>query len=170
MANNGMSFKVRLGLAAQGLKNGINDVKNQLTQFKNFVVSAFAVTSVTSFIKTVGSVGGAFQTAMGKIKAVTNANTEDLEKLRKKAMEIGSTTQYSASQAAGALENLGRAGLSAQQSIDSVDATMTMAGANAIELAQSADIMTNTMGQFGLSAKESSRIADVFSAACANSA
>lgn len=166
----GLSFKALLQLESKQFRQGLNNVKKQLQGFAGFVKSAFAIGSITAFGRQMVQVSKDFENAMVKVKAVSNASTEDFAAMQKEAKRLGETTRYTATEAAGALENLTRNGLSAQQATKALSGVLQLAQANAIELANAADILTNTMNAFGLSVNDTARINDVLSSTAANAA
>lgn len=115
-------------------------------------------------IKTfVGAVQGAasLEAKLSEVRAVAGATAEDMALLRKAAEDAGATTKFSAEEGADALGNLARAGLSAQQAITALPATLQLAQAGQIGLAESAEIVTRTIAGFNLEAADAGRIADV---------
>lgn len=170
MAGKGLNLKAIISLESKQFKKGINDIKRQLGGFKNFIKSAFALGSITAFGKQMVSVGRDFEDAMARVQAVSNASTKELSMMQKEAQKLGETTKYTASEAASALENLARNGLSATQATQALSGVLQLAQANAIELSTAADILTNTMNAFGLSVNDTKRINDVLSSTAANAA
>jgi uncharacterized membrane protein YgcG len=81
---------------------------------KSAVALGAALASYVGINSFVNMVRGAaeFEQAMSRVKAATGASGQELDALQKAAKDAGASTQYSASQAAGALENLAKAGLS----------------------------------------------------------
>lgn len=169
MAKN-QTFNISLRLLSTQFKKGMKDVQKQLRGFGNFVKSAFAIGSITAFGRQMVNVGKDFEDAMSRVKAVSNATEKEFKAMQKEAQRLGATTRYSATEAANALENLTRNGLSASQATKALEATLQLAGANAIDLATAADICTNTMNAFGLQVKDLTRINDVLASTCASSA
>lgn len=169
MAKN-QTFNISLKLLTAQFSKGMKNVQRQLRGFGNFVKGAFAVGSITAFGRQMVNVGKDFEDAMSRVKAVSNATNKEFQAMQKEAQRLGATTRYSATEAANALENLTRNGLSATQATKALEATLQLAGANAIDLATAADIATNTMNAFGLQVKDLNRINDVLSATCASSA
>lgn len=51
---------------------------------------------------------------MSRVKAATDGTAEEMQALTKAAQSAGSSTKYTSVEAAGALENLAKAGLSAE--------------------------------------------------------
>lgn len=165
-----LDFSISLKLLNENFKKGINNVKNQLNNLKGWIASAFAVGSILDFTKSIASVGSAFQDQMARVKAVSGATKKEFEEMRKEAEKLGATTRYSATQAAEALENLVRNGLSAKDATKSLAKVLELAGSQAIDLAQAADIATAVMNGFGKSVEDLGRVNDILASTTANSA
>lgn len=110
-----------------------------------------------------GAVKGAadLEAALSEVRAVSGGTADEMVRLRAAAEAAGSNTQYTATEAATALGNLARAGLSASQAIDALPATLQLAAAGGIALEQSSTIVTRTLAGFTLEATEAGRVADV---------
>lgn len=83
--------------------------------------------------------------------------TEAFDQLQIAAMNIGETTEFSAAQAAGALEFLAMAGFSSKQAIGALPGVVDLATAANMDLARATDIATDTMGAFGLTSKDAAQ-------------
>jgi TP901 family phage tail tape measure protein len=137
---------------------------------------AGAFTPVTAAVGVVtGLLGGAvlgaagdFESAMNGVRAVTGATGRDFKELEGLAQELGSTTQFSATQSANAMEYLGMAGWDTTQIMDGLPDVLNLAAAGGIDLGQAADIASNAMSAFGADATESGRFADALAFAAAN--
>jgi len=115
-------------------------------------------------------VAGDFQGAMQGIKAITNATGDEFKALTDKAKELGSTTQFSATEAAQGIETLARNGLKAEQILGgAADASLALAAATGTNLANAADIATDAMLQFNFSASQLGMVADRVTGATVNS-
>lgn len=170
MAKSGLSLKALLQLETKQFQQGLNKVKKQLSNFGNIIKSAFALGSVAAFGKQMVTLSKDFEDSMARVKAITNASTSDFQKMQKEALKMGATTRYTASEAANALENLTRNGMSASQATKALSGVMQLAQANAIGLAEAADIVTNTLNMFGLSVENTQRVNDVLSSTASNAA
>ena len=176
--NSTKTFYHRVGDNSSAIA-GLNNLGNKFKSFAMTIGGAFVGGSLIGFGKQVTEVTRNFEDGMAHVRAVTNASDADFDKLKKKAIELGETTRYTASEAAGAEELLSRNGLNAQETVEAVGQTLKFAQANAIDLATSADIMTNTLNSSGLrdAAKTPEelqvnlqRVSDVMSKAAATSA
>lgn len=166
----GLTLKALIALETKQFQQGLNKIKRQLNGFGNFLKSAFAVGSITAFGKQVVQVSKDFEDSIARVKAITNATQDEFNNMRKAALKMGETTRYTASEAAAALENLTRNGMTASQATKALSGVMQLAQANAIGLAEAADIVTNTLNMFGLSVENTSRVNDVLSSTAGNAA
>ena len=110
-----------------------------------------------------------FEQAMAQVKAVASPSQEDFTMLRNQAMELGASTQFSATQAASTQENLARGGFTPQQIRDAMPAVLDMAAAEGMDLAQAGDIITKSLGGMGLGADQSTRLANILANMSASS-
>ena len=170
MAGNKTSMNISLRLMAGQFTKGLKNIRRQIDTFGRYIRSAFALGSVTAFGRSVVKVGADFENAMARVRAVTNASSMELKTMRNEAERLGATTRYTATEAAGALENLTRNGMTAAQATRSLSGVLQLAQANSIGLAEAADMVTNTMNMFGLSVNDVSRINDTLSSTASNSA
>ena len=170
MAGKGMTFKMLVQLETKQFQRGIGKIKQQLSTFGNFLKGAFTIGSITMFGKAMVEASMEFEDAMARVKSVCNATTEEMQMMTAEARKMGETTRYTATEAAKAMENLVRNGLSAQQATKALSSVLQLAQANAIGLDEAAVILTNTLNMFNLSVNEAGRVNDVLSSTAANTA
>lgn len=121
---------------------------------------AYATNKAVDFEKEISAVG-----------SVSGASQTQLDQLRKKALQLGADTSFSASQAASAMEELAKAGISTTDILNgAADATVALAAAGGIDLATAATISANAMNQFGLTAQQLPKIVDQIAGAANTSA
>lgn len=111
-----------------------------------------------------------FSDRMQEVQAVTGATAEEFERLNDQAKELGRTTSFTASQVAGAMAELGRAGFDPSQIEAATEHTLSLARASGTELPRAAEIMASSLAQFGKSASDSQEVADILTATVNNSA
>lgn len=111
----------------------------------------------------VGGIQGAadFEAAMSRVKAATDGTAEEMAALTKSAQDAGSNTKYTSVEAAAALENLAKAGLSANDAIKTLPAVLALAQAGDIELATASEYVTKAVMGMGLAFDDAGRVADV---------
>lgn len=121
---------------------------------------AYATTKAVDFEKELSAIG-----------AVSGASAADLDAMRSKALKLGADTSFSASQAAQAMEELAKAGISVKDILGgAADATVALAAAGGVDLPVAATIASNAMNQFGLTAQELPKVADLIAGAANASA
>lgn len=106
-----------------------------------------------------------FDDAMRAVRGVTGASEGDFQQLTDTARELGRTTSFTATEVAGLMVELGRAGFKPDQINSMTDAVLNLSRATGTDAAMSAGIMSATIRQFGLGAQDAARVADVLTAA-----
>lgn len=161
--------------AADGFDESLNETsKGGLSVFTVAVGNLVAnvLTSLVSSLKDVigqtVEVGKAFDSSMSNVAALSGATAEDLQMLRDTAKEFGSTTKFSASEAADALGYMALAGWDAKTSADALGGVLDLAAASGMDLAAASDMVTDYMSAFGMEAQKSGYFADVMAYAQAN--
>ncbi len=96
--------------------------------------------------------------AVAKFPGEIKRGTEAFERLESTARQVGATTEFSASQAAGALDFLAMAGFNANQSIAALPGVVDLATAANLDLARATDIASDTLGAFGLMTKDTTQL------------
>lgn len=113
-------------------------------------------------------VGKAFDASMSNVAALSGATAEDLQMLRDTAKEFGSSTKFSASEAADALGYMALAGWDAQTSASALGGVLDLAAASGMDLASASDMVTDYMSAFSMEAEKSSYFADLLAYAQAH--
>lgn len=101
-----------------------------------------------------------FEYQMATVRAITGANTEEFERLTKRAKELGATTMFKASEVGKAEEYMGMAGWKTEQIEKGLPAVLNLAAASGEDLARVSDIVTDAMTAFGLKATDTVKTAD----------
>lgn len=114
-------------------------------------------------------VGSRFEASMSKVEALSGATGAELEALSDKAKELGSSTQYSASEVADAFGYMSLAGWDTQSMLQGIDGVLNLAAASQMDLATASDMVTDYLSAFGLSASDASHMVDMLAYAQANS-
>ncbi len=113
-------------------------------------------------------VGTSFEAAMSQVGAVSGASASQLEQLTAKAKELGSTTKFTATEAARAMNYMAMAGWDAEQMLSGIDGVLSLAAASGEDLGITSDIVTDAITAFGLEADRCSHFANILAAASAN--
>ena len=169
-----LNFSIALNLLTQGIKHGVTEVEGYFKKLRSTITSTLGGLGIglgiTEFGRSMINAGKDFEAGMARVRAVTNASTEDFKAMEAEAKRLGGTTKYTASEADSALENLTRNGLTPTQATAALSKTLQLAQANAISLAEAADMATNTMNGFGMSVDELGKVNDMLSSTAAHSA
>lgn len=106
-----------------------------------------------------------FEKAMSKVDAATHETAGNMELLRAAALKAGADTAFSATEAAGAIEELAKAGVSTEDILGgALTGALDLAAAGTLEVSQAAEIAATTLTQFGLDGSQATRVADVLAA------
>jgi TP901 family phage tail tape measure protein len=107
-----------------------------------------------------------FEQRLSAIQAVSGATGDEMASISEKALQLGADTSFSAGEAAVAMEELVKAGLSVDEVLNgAADAAVALAAAGEISLPEAATIASNAMNQFGLAAKDLPGVADLIAGA-----
>lgn len=109
-----------------------------------------------------------FEASMSRIKAITGASGNEMERLNEKAVEMGNTTKFSASEALEGFESMAESGWKAQDMLDGMEGVMSLAGATGEDLGEISGLLAGSLEAFGAKASESGRFADTFVQTMAN--
>jgi len=106
-----------------------------------------------------------FDSAISNVKAATQESAENMGLLRDAALEAGASTVYTAVEAAGAIEELGKAGLSTEQILSGgLNGALSLAAAGQLGVAEAAQTTAIAIKQFGLNGNDAAHVADLLAA------
>lgn len=136
-----------------------------------FVVGAAAATYAMGkfFVSSIKS-AAAYEKQMANVKAVTGATGKEFEALNKKAKQLGKDTKFTMISISEGMEALGRAGMTANEIIDSMAGVTDLAASQNIRLGEAAEMTAGALNGFNLAADQAGRVADVYAYAASNSA
>lgn len=111
-----------------------------------------------------------FDEAISHVAATGKDAADSIGGLRQAALDAGQRTAYSATEAAGAIEELAKAGVSAKDILaGGLNAALDLAAAGGLSVSEAATIAATTLNQFSLSGNKAEHVADLLASA-ANSA
>ena len=119
--------------------------------------------------KYVVDVGSSFEAAMSKVEALSGASATQMTQISDRAKELGSSTQFSATEVAEAFSYMSLAGWNTNEMLESIDGVVNLAAASQMDLAQASDMVTDYLSAFGLEAKDAKKMVDQMAYAQANS-
>lgn len=125
------------------------------------VSTAIGVAAVKTFAE--------FDAAMSTVQANTGASADEMSQLRQAAIDAGSSTVYSASEAAGAINELGKAGMSTTDILSGgLSGALNLAASDGMQVSEAAELMSSAMTQFNLTGTDAGRVADALAAGAGN--
>lgn len=128
-----------------------------------------AAKATVEFGKDIVQTGMDFDAAMSQVKALGQLENDDFIKVRKRAMQLGESTKFTAAQVAEAFSYMALAGWDTQEMLDGIDGVLNLAAASGEDLGRTSDIVTDAITAMGLTAKDSTHFVDVLAQASANS-
>lgn len=106
-----------------------------------------------------------FDQAMSRVAASGDDARGSLDSLRTAAIDAGAKTSFSANEAAAGIENLAKAGVSANDILGGgLSGTLDLAAAGQLGVADAAEIAATAMTQFNLSGEQIPHVADLLAA------
>lgn len=102
-----------------------------------------------------------FQKSMVEVGAVAQSTDAEMVKLTQTARHLGSTTEFTATQAAEGMKLLGQAGYRTTQIIDAMPGVLDLAAASNTALGKTSDVVSNVLSGFNLEARETGRVGDL---------
>ena len=115
-----------------------------------------AIKTTADFEKSMSQVAA----TMGMTSEEIRNGSEDYKKLEDAAREMGASTQYSASDAAEALNYLALAGYDVDKSINTLPTVLNLAAAGGIDLASASDMVTDAMSALGIESNRAEEFVD----------
>jgi TP901 family phage tail tape measure protein len=110
-----------------------------------------------------------FQDTMSAVGAVTGATGEDFEALKKKALDLGASTSFTAQQVADGMQALGQGGFSVEETMQGIDGVLLLARAGMLDLGDAASITVAVLRSFKMPTSEASKVADILAKAANSS-
>ena len=106
-----------------------------------------------------------FDASMSGVQSATRASASEMDLLRQAAIQAGADTIYGATDAAGAIEELGKAGLSTADILSGgLSGALDLAASDGMEVADAAGYMSTALTQFNLSGSDATHVADLLAA------
>lgn len=106
-----------------------------------------------------------FDQQMSYVQAATHETAGNMDLLRQAALDAGARTVFSATEAAAAIEELGKAGVSTQDILSGgLDAALDLAAAGGLSVAEAAGIAATALKTFNLEGEDMSHVADLLAA------
>lgn len=119
---------------------------------------ALSTGAMASVISTGADFEQTLVSAAAKFPGEIRRGTAAFEKLELAARQTGATTEFTASEAASALNFLAMAGFDAEASVAALPGVVDLATAAQVDLATATDIASDSLGAFGLMSKDATQL------------
>lgn len=160
------SAEAAMNSAAQNMQKGSDSVFKGLLKMDIFKKVAGAVMGAG---KSIMAVGQSFESTMSAVGALSGAGAEDMARLEEAAKHYGATTQFTATQAAEAMQYMALAGWDTERTLAGLPGVLNLAAASGMDLAAASDAITDYISAFGLQAENAAEMADMMAYAQAHS-
>lgn len=158
-----------LGQTFQKVGGGLKDFGANMSTYVTLPLAGLGTLSVMTAAQFDDSMR-AVSAAMGdKLGSTVEETAKNFEMLKEQAIILGSTTAFSATEAAEGMKALAQSGWDTNQIMKGTGDMLNLASAGAMELGETADIVTNLMSSFAMGADETGRAVDVLAIAASNS-
>lgn len=131
---------IKANLISSAIINGVKELANGIKELAKGAIS----------------VGMDFESGMSQVAATMGMTTQEIAggseaytKLENAAKEAGNTTQFSATQAAEALNYMALAGYDADKAVETLPTVLNLAAAGGMDLATASDMVTDSMSALG---------------------
>lgn len=121
---------------------------------------AASVSTGAEFDKSMSQVAATMGYTVDELNDSTSEASQNFNRLRDFAQEMGSSTAFSASQAADALNYMALAGYDTDKSISMLPAVLDLAASGNMDLARASDMVTDTQSALNLSTEETNVLID----------
>lgn len=188
-----LALRAVLSLDKLGYEKGLDDAVTEAQTFGDKLKGGLATaakvgtaaigaasTAAVAFGKQAIDAGSTFDASMSQVAATMGYSVEELntqgseaaqtlETLRNFAQEMGSSTAFSASQSADALNYMALAGYDAETAMKMLPNVLNLAAAGGMDLASASDMVTDAQSALGLSLDETSEMVDKMAKASSQS-
>lgn len=170
-------LRARLTLDTSDVGRGLADATRQVRGFTAYGVAGLTGVRVAAAgigvglgaaVKSIVGAGIAFQDSLNTFQAVTSATGAQMKAVSKAAIDLGndlSLPNTSASDAATAMTELAKAGLTVDQALAAAKGTLQLATAGNLDVASAAADAANALNEFGLNGDQAVHVADLLAGA-----
>lgn len=154
----------KVGKMTRSIETGLNRANKSMNNFgegikRGAVYATASLGTVSVAMADIIKTGATFEqtlvNAAAKFPGEVKKGTPAFKMLEDAARKTGAATEYSASQAAEALNFLAMAGFDAESAVSALPGVVDLATAAQVDLATATDVASDSLGAFGLMTKDS---------------
>jgi len=135
-----------------------------------FMASAAATAVLTGGLVALTRQHGRTEQTFARLQVVTGATSQEMEKLRGTAMQLGIDLPVAIRDAANAMEQLAFAGFSAEEAVEAAAGVADLSVASTLNMSEAARTTSSALRMFGLEAEQTSTVTSAMAATFSNSA
>jgi len=154
----------------KAMDNQVKQMSRSFTQLATHVGKLAVIYGTFEGLNTTIRTFAEFEHSINRLGVISGATGVELQALTDKAMELGETTIFSASQVADGLNSLAMAGLSSDEQLSAISSTLDLATIGMLSLNDASLIAVRTMGSFNKEADDVAQITDIMAVSASNSA
>jgi TP901 family phage tail tape measure protein len=174
--NTRVSLVAEVSSYLSGMDAAAKKTREVGTEAEKLAQKKEAIATLGTGLLAIGAVGAAavglavakfaeFDQAISNVKASTQESASNMALLRDAALDFGASSIFTATEAANAIEELGKAGISTADILGgALEGSLNLASAGGLGIARSAEIAATTLQQFNLAGNQAGRVADVLAA------
>lgn len=172
-----LGLEIFIGGDVSGLQSALRDANYQIKGFisqnkmalqnieKLGAPASIAFAGLTLGIAQTVKTFGDFEATLNRVQAVSNATASEMAAMKAQAIQLGVETKFTGQEAAEGMEELVKAGFSAQQTMAALPGVLQLAAAGGVSVADAATLAAGTIREFNLQASDTGKIADVMAQA-----
>jgi TP901 family phage tail tape measure protein len=165
---------VKLGLKSDDFNKGIDAAEKKTSKFsaamKGVAARVLSVAAALKVLLSSAKIIADFEAAQSRLASILGTSVEKIGDLTKSARDLGSKTQYTASQVTELQTELAKLGFTAKEITDMQEGVLKFAAAVGTDLASAAARAGATMRGFNLSASETNDMLAVMAVSTSKSA
>ncbi len=154
------SAMTNFGNKLTALGSGAVNLGSTLTGAITTPLVGIGVAAMTTF--------GNFEQQMNRVKAISGATGGQFDQLKQRAVELGASSVFSASEVAQAMENMASAGMNVNDIYSASAGVMDLAAVSGRDMGLAAEAVASAMNQFGIAGENATHVADVYAKAAAD--
>ena len=141
------------------------------TAIGNLAAKAFstAMSGALRFAQSVVTTGMDFDAMISGVASIKEFTEEELTAVREKALALGASTKFTASEVGQAFFYMAQAGWGTNEMLAGIDGVLQLAAASGEDLGRSSSIVTAALTAMGYKAEDAGHFVDVLAATAANS-
>ena len=155
-------------------RSGLRTVENRVQRLRDGLNKFASAVAIPGAVLSAGLAGVTrtffnFEVAQNQLQATLGVSGEAMKDLRGQAKLLGRTTQFSATQASEAQNQLAQAGFNANEILAATPEVLALASAGQLEMSDAAKLVANQLRAFTLDVDQAGRVSDVLAVAAAKS-